>query len=68
VPPNSLLQILANQEYLKTPFQTRVEEIDVFLKDKIRIMFQKIKPENENDFNDKIEALLLGIGLFGSLV
>jgi hypothetical protein len=64
VPPNSLLQILADQEYLKTPFQTRVEEIDIFLKDKIRIMFQRVKPTNENDFNDKIEALLSGQGLF----
>jgi hypothetical protein len=64
VPPNSLLQILANKEYLKTPFQTRVEEIDTFLRDKIRIMFQGIKPVNENDFNDKIEALLSGLGLF----
>jgi hypothetical protein len=64
VPSNSLLQILASQEYLKTPFQTKVEEIDIFLKDKIRIMFQRVKPENENDFNDKIESLLSGLGLF----
>jgi hypothetical protein len=64
VPLNSLLQILASQEYLKTPFQTRVEEIDAFLRDKIRIMFYGVKPVNENDFNDKIEALLLGLGPF----
>jgi hypothetical protein len=64
VPLNSLLQILASREYLKTPFQTRVEEIDVFLKDKIRIMFQRVKPASENDFNDKIEALLSGLDLF----
>jgi hypothetical protein len=64
VPSNSLLQIIESKEYLKTPFQTRVEEIDVFLKDKIRIMFQRVKPENENDFNDKIEALLSGLGQF----
>jgi 7-cyano-7-deazaguanine synthase in queuosine biosynthesis len=64
VPSNSLLQILASREYLKTPFQTRVEEIDIFLKDKIRIMFQRVKPVNENDFNDKIETLLLGLGPF----
>jgi hypothetical protein len=64
IPLNSLLQILATKEYLKTPFQTRVEEIDFFLKDKIRIMFQSVKPANENDFNDKIEALLSGLGPF----
>jgi hypothetical protein len=64
VPTNSLLQIIASKEYLKTPFQTRVEEIDNFLRDKIRIIFQRVKPANENDFNDKIEALLSGIGLF----
>jgi hypothetical protein len=27
-------------------------------------MFHRIKPVNENDFNDKIEGLLSGIGLF----
>jgi hypothetical protein len=64
VPLNSLLQIISSQEYLKMPFQTRVEEIDVFLKDKIRMMFHRVKPINENDFNDKIEGLLSGIGLF----
>ncbi|MDR1896386.1 MAG: hypothetical protein LBR10_06310 [Prevotellaceae bacterium] len=64
VPVNSLLQILANREYFKTPFQSRVEEIDNYLRDKIRIIFRTVKPSNENDFNDKVEGLLSSLGLF----
>ena len=58
VAENSFLKIVSSREYLKTPFERRVEEIDKRLRDNIPMLFRTGKPKNENDFNDKIVALL----------
>ena len=55
---NSFLKIISNRDYLKTPFQRRIEEIDKKLQVSIPLMFNTEKPKNENDFNDKIISLL----------
>lgn len=54
----SFLDMVDNREYLKTPMEIRVAEIDKILKKNISIMFHTDKPKNENDMNDKIKALL----------
>lgn len=61
---NSFLGMVSNREYLQSPFSIRVNEIDILLKSTIPTMFQQNKPKNENDFNDKIEALLITQGSF----
>jgi len=59
---DSLLSMLASREYLKTPTQIRVEEIDKILKASIPQAFYTAKPQNENDFSNKIQALLTAAG------
>lgn len=54
----SFLKIISNREYLKTPFERRAEEIDKKLAVTLPILFKTERPKNENDFNDKIVALL----------
>ncbi len=55
---NSFLKIIANREYLKTPFERRAEEVDEKLRSTLPLMFHSQKPKDENDFNDKVVALL----------
>lgn len=55
---NSFLKIISSREYLKTPFERRIEEIDKKLKLSLPLLFNTEKPKNENDFNDKIIGLL----------
>ena len=55
---NSFLKIISNREYLKTPYERRIEEIDHKLRISLPLMFNTEKPKNENDFNDKIMGLL----------
>jgi hypothetical protein len=47
---NSFLKIVANREYLKTPYERRIAEIDEKLKLAIPQMFNAEPPSNENDF------------------
>lgn len=54
----SFLKTVVNREYLKSPFDRRIEEIDKKLKPNIPILFKTEKPKNENDFNNKIVAIL----------
>ncbi len=54
----SFLKIVSSREYLKSPFERRVNEIDNTLRHSIPLMFKSEKPKNENDFNDKVVALL----------
>lgn len=54
----SFLKIIADREYLKTPFERRTDEIDEKLKSSLPIMFRNERPKNENDLNDKIVAIL----------
>jgi 7-cyano-7-deazaguanine synthase in queuosine biosynthesis len=56
--PNSLLGIISERRYMKSPIFNRVEEIDTILKKAIPEMFQRERPKNENDLNDKIQAIL----------
>lgn len=58
VKDNSFLQIVSGREYLKTPYERRIEEIDEKLKLSLPKMFKSNKPKNENDFNDKVVAIL----------
>jgi hypothetical protein len=62
VEKNSFLDMVDNREYLKTPMDIRVAEIDRILKENVSIMFHSDKPKNENDMNDKIKALLGAAG------
>lgn len=61
---NSLLGVISERQYKKSPIIIRIEEIDTFLRETIPIMFQRERPANENDLNDKIEAILKGQGSF----
>jgi len=58
VNPNSLLGIISARQYMKSPIFNRVAEIDTILKKAIPDIFQREKPKNENDFNDKLHGLL----------
>lgn len=60
----SLLGIVSNRDYLKTPVEIRVREIDDLLTRIIPFMFQKEKPKDEPDFNDKVQAILRQQGTF----
>ncbi|TEB17504.1 7-cyano-7-deazaguanine synthase [Pelotomaculum sp. FP] len=61
---NSLLGIVAEREYLNTPVQIRVNEMDTILRKAIPMSFQREKPKDENDMNDKVQALLSTQGEF----
>ena len=62
--PKSLLGIIHEREYLKTPVEIRVREISSLLDASIPKLFQNEKPKNEPDFNDKIQAVLGIDGIF----
>lgn len=55
---HSLIGILSERMYMNTPFYNRIEEIDAILKKAIPDTFQREKPTSENDFNDKVHAIL----------
>jgi hypothetical protein len=59
---DSFVSMLTSREYLKTPVQIRVDEIDRVLRTSIPQLFHTIKPESENDLNDKVQALLTASG------
>jgi 7-cyano-7-deazaguanine synthase in queuosine biosynthesis len=59
---DSFLSMLSSREYLKTPTQIRVEEIDKMLRASIPKTFHSAKPTNENDFSNKVEGLLTAAG------
>ncbi|MFZ3132304.1 MAG: hypothetical protein WA125_14715, partial [Desulfosporosinus sp.] len=61
---NSLLGVISERQYKKSPTIIRVDEIDAFLRATIPTMFQRERPTGENDLNDKIEAILKGQGSF----
>jgi 7-cyano-7-deazaguanine synthase in queuosine biosynthesis len=55
---NSLLSLLSHESH----FQNQINELIAALCEKlstaIPVMFQKNQPKNENDFNDKVQALI----------
>lgn len=61
---DSLIGILSERMYMQTPFFNRVEGIDTILKKAIPDIFQREKPKNENDFNDKLHGILSAYGEF----
>jgi hypothetical protein len=59
---DSLLSMLSSREYLKTPTQIRIEKIENVLWRSIPQAFHTAKPKNEDDFNNKIQALVTAAG------
>ena len=55
---NTFFKILSSREYLKTPYELRVKEIENIISKAIPLVFQKNPPDNENDFNDKVSGIL----------
>jgi hypothetical protein len=58
----SLLSVIAGREYLKPPILRLVEAICGRLEAALPVAFQRNRPKNENDLNDKISALLKAAG------
>jgi hypothetical protein len=58
IPAGSLLKLIAEREYLKTPVLWLVENVCAKMKAAIPIAFQKNGPKDEPDFNDKVSAIL----------
>jgi 7-cyano-7-deazaguanine synthase in queuosine biosynthesis len=56
----TLLSMLNEREYLKSPITRLVDDICTRLARAIPLCFQGQKPANENDFNDKVDGLLNG--------
>jgi len=55
---NSLLGIVSERDYLNTPICIKVNQIDKILRKKLPMMFQHVKPDNEQDMNDKVQSIL----------
>jgi hypothetical protein len=60
IEPGSFLDILSKQEHLKKPIKNLVNTISEKLKKVVPIAFKNNKPQNENDLNDKINAIIEG--------
>lgn len=56
--PRSLLHMIGDREYLKPPVERLMQDISVRLSKSVPLAFQTNPPVNENDFNDKLSALL----------
>ncbi|MEP1305978.1 MAG: hypothetical protein ABJM22_08800, partial [Balneola sp.] len=56
----SFLDIVKEREYLKEPVKNLALKIYEKLNNSLPIAFKKNKPANENDLNDKINAILKG--------
>lgn len=54
----SLLQIVSNREYLKSPTRRLIESLHNLLATAVPRMFSRNRPLNEPDLNDKINSLL----------
>ena len=61
---DSLLSILAQRSYLNSVAHSRIQEIDSILRSSIPLTFNKNKPVDENDFNDKVQGILNNHGSF----
>lgn len=55
---DSLLGIISERKYMQTPCFNRVADIDKILKKAFPDIFQREKPINENDLNDKVHGIL----------
>lgn len=55
---NSLLGIISDREFLKTPVMRLVRDIESRLRVALPKLFQSVLPTKEKDLNDKIEGIL----------
>ena len=55
----SLLDLMSEREYLKEPIERLVFSIKELVSEAIPAMFRQTKPQNEDDLNTKISALLM---------
>src|SRR5262249_34114340 len=55
---NSLLSMVNDREYLKTPVTRLCDDICQLLTRSIPLMFRARRPKDENDFNDKVDGVL----------
>jgi hypothetical protein len=62
IKPGSLLQLIADREYLKQDRQRLAESISEMLMVSIPIAFKLSKPRDENDLNNQIDALIRARG------
>lgn len=62
IKPGSLLQIIADREYLKDSPRRLAEQISKTLNATVPIAFKNRRPLNENELNDQISALLRAHG------
>jgi len=60
IPEGSLLQLVANREYLREPVERLVGRISEVLRKAIPIAFRTASPKDEPDFNAKVQAILHG--------
>ena len=58
---DTFLAIVSSREYLKTPSSQIINIIDNNLKKSIPMAFQKNRPKDEKDLNDKISAILSAV-------
>lgn len=63
-PGETFLKMVAGREHLRTPVELRVDAIDALLRKSIPVTFKREKPKDENDFNDKVQALLCAVDEF----
>ena len=54
---NSLLQLIADREYLKDPVDMLVTSLMAKISDAVPLMFSSTPPSNEADFNNKLNGL-----------
>ena len=55
---HSLLKVISDREFLKAPIERLVTSIGGRLESALPKLFQKVRPVNEADLNDKIEGIL----------
>lgn len=58
LPPNSLLQVIADREFLKNPVDLLVKSVASLVDPAIPNMFRDGLPANESDFNSKVYVFL----------
>ena len=58
VPEGSLLQLINEREYLKEPVSRLVSDVCERLRKSVPMTFQKNRPKDENDLNDKVSGIL----------
>lgn len=58
IPEGSLLQLVNEREYLAEPILRLVSDVCKRLKTSVPLTFQKNRPKDENDLNDKVSGIL----------